>query len=110
MTQAEIMKKRDELAESYTWPNWPKKSDYDRSERYSTMMQYEIGYVVNEAFEEGFSAAIQLMLEREKILREALKLSIQKDGCACDAESIDGHHLYVCYKHEALAEVEEWKP
>lgn len=32
--------------------------------------------------------------------REALEAV---DYCCCDTESVDGHHLYVCCKHQALA-------
>lgn len=37
---------------------------------------------------------------------EALKLSVRKDGCACDKEPVDGHPLYVCYKHQAIGRAE----
>lgn len=48
---------RDLAADAYTYPNWPKKTDHDRPERYSTFMQYEIGYIVEEAFQEGWDAS-----------------------------------------------------
>ncbi len=50
------MSKRDEMAKAYTYPNWPKKTDHERPERYDTFMQYEVGYIVEEAFQAGWAA------------------------------------------------------
>lgn len=82
MTLTQLLEKlksndsRDALADAYTWPNWPKKSDHDRSERYSTMMYYEIGYAVNEAFEEGYNARTK---DLELVIKIALKAIEQRD-------------------------------
>lgn len=45
------------------------------------------------------------LVEAAPDLLEALKLSVDKDGCACN-ERDDGHHPYVCYKHLAIAKAE----
>lgn len=37
----------------------------------------------------------------------SLEICIKQDGCSCDIESVDGHHLYVCHRHLALEPFEE---
>lgn len=65
---------RDEEASSsaqiYTYPNWPKKTEHSRAERYLTYMQYEIGYIVLEACEDGFKKGWDRHAE---LLREDLR-------------------------------------
>ncbi len=67
------MSRRDEMAKAYTYPNWPKKSDWERPERYETLMQYEVGYVVKDAFEEGWDASASAAEAREAQLVELVR-------------------------------------
>lgn len=45
---------------------------------------------------------LRSLVEKAGELEDSLDMSIRHDGCACDIESVDGHHLYVCHKHQAL--------
>lgn len=52
------------------------------------------------------------ILAQEKIIakmEEALVTSLKENDCTCDIESIDGHHLYICYKHQALTALKEFR-
>lgn len=57
--ESSLEKLRDELAVEYRRPKWPRKGDHDRQNRYDSMMFYEIGDEVEQAYVDGFDAGVK---------------------------------------------------
>lgn len=104
----EIREEMERLADAYTFPNWPKKSDWDRQERYSTLMQYEIAYIVEESFEDGFTAAYTIMAKRVEALEKSNEyLRAQfKDECEHSKSIKEPLQSRICELNERIAELE----
>ena len=92
MTQAEILAKRNAFAEK--WHNGRDK--YGLENCYAS---------ASESFIAGFDAAIDLMLKREKVLRDTLKRI--RSGLTTQQEKVEFYTKKEA--HEALADIEEWK-